>query len=74
MRKFAMRLPPTMRPKAEHYGHIVQLDSKGNVLRTLQDPEGGYHDATGAIVYDGYLYVTSLHETDLARQVYQPLQ
>ena len=73
MRKFAMRLPPALRPKAQHYGHIVQLDSKGKVLRSFQDPKGGYHDATGAIVYDGYMYVTSLHETDLARQPYEPL-
>jgi len=68
MRKLAMRLPPSMRPKAEHYGHIVQLDKDGNVLRTFQDPDGAYHDATGAIYYDGYLYVTSLHEDALARK------
>jgi sugar lactone lactonase YvrE len=73
MRKLAMRLPPALRPKAEHYGHIVQLDSKGRVLRSFQDPAGAYHDATGAIVHDGYLYVTSLHETDLARRPYPPL-
>jgi len=73
-RKLAMRLPPAMRPKAEHYGHIVQLDKDGNVLRTFQDPEGEYHDATGAIVFDGQMYVTSLHETDLARRDYTPLQ
>jgi sugar lactone lactonase YvrE len=68
MRKLAMRLPPSMRPKAEHYGHIVQLDQNGTVLRTFQDPDGAYHDATGAIYYDGYLYVTSLHEDSLARK------
>lgn len=72
-RKFAMRLPPAMRPKAEHYGHIVQLNAKGDVLRTFQDPAGSYHDATGAIVHDGMMYVTSLHETDLARRPYPPL-
>jgi sugar lactone lactonase YvrE len=73
-RKLAMRLPPSMRPKAEHYGHIVQLDASGNVLRTFQDPAGNYHDATGAIVHDGFLYVTSLHETDLARMPYTPIK
>jgi len=72
-RKFAMRLPPSMRPKAEHYGHIVQLNVNGDVLRTFQDPAGDYHDATGAIVFDGDLYVTSLHEGDLARMPYPPL-
>ncbi|MEP4052625.1 MAG: SMP-30/gluconolactonase/LRE family protein [Litorimonas sp.] len=74
MRKLAMRLPPSMRPKAEHYGHIVQLDANGNVLRTFQDSAGEYHDATGALVHDGYLYVTSLHETDLARRPYPALK
>ncbi len=73
-RKTAMRLPASMRPKAENYGHIVQLDARGNVLRTFQDPSGGYHDATGAIVYDGVLYVTSLHETDLAYMPYQEIK
>ncbi len=72
-RKTAMRLPASMRPKAEHYGHIVQLDANGAVLRTFQDPEGAYHDATGAIVHDGVLYVTSLHETDLAYQPYSEM-
>ena len=72
-RKFAMRLPPSMRPKAVPYGHIVQLNADGKVLRTFQDPSGAYHDATGAIVHDGQLYVTSLHETDLARRPYPPL-
>lgn len=73
MRKLAMRLPPSMRPKAQHYGHIVQLDADGNVLRTFQDPAGEYHDATGAIIHDGMLYVTSLHEDALARMPYQDL-
>ena len=72
-RKFAMRLPPAMRPKAEHYGHIVQLDKNGKVLRTFQDPAGKYHDATGAIVHDGQMNITSLHEADLARRAYPVL-
>jgi len=73
-REFAMRLPPSLRPKAEHYGHIVQIDATGNVLRTFQDPKGGYHDVTGAIVYDGMLYATSLHEADLARRPYPEIK
>ena len=66
-------LPPAMRPSAENYGLIVQLDANGNVLRTFQDPEGKYHVATGATVYDGQMYVTSLHEPDLARRAYPDL-
>lgn len=70
MRKLAMRLPPSMRPKAEAYAHIVQLDASGRVLRTFQDPAGAYHEATGAIVHNGRLYVTSLHEDALAHRPY----
>jgi len=73
MRKLALRLPSFMHPKTIPYGHIVQLNSDGKVLRTFQDPDGGYHETTGAIVHDGQLYVTSLHETDLARTAYSPL-
>ena len=69
-RKVAMRLPPAMRPKAVAYGHIVQLDANGTVLRTFQDPSGAYHDATGAIVHNGILFVTSLHEDALAHMPY----
>ena len=71
LRKLAMRLPAFMRPQAEDYGHIVQLDPSGQVIQSLQDPEGAYHHATGAIIHDGYLYVTSLYETALARQAFQ---
>jgi len=70
MRKLAMRLPASLRPQAEDYVHIVQLDQNGQVLQSLQDPKGAYHHATGAIVHDGYIYVTSLFETALARQAF----
>jgi len=70
IRKFAMRLPPSMRPKAVPYVHIVHMDEDGQILAAYQDPEGAYHDATGAIVADGYIYVTSLTETALARHIW----
>ena len=72
-RKVALRLPPSMRPKAVPYGHIVQLDANGRVLRTFQDPDGAYHDATGAIVHNGVIYVSSLHEDALAFMAYPDL-
>lgn len=72
-RKIAMRLPASMRPQSVAYGHIVQLNADGKVLRTFQDPDGSYHDATGAIVHNGQMYVTSLHETDLAYRSYPAL-
>lgn len=67
-RKLAMRLPASLRPKAQNYGHIVQIDADGNVLRTWQDPSGDYIQTTGAIIApDGYMYVSSLAAPNLAR-------
>jgi len=67
-RKLAMRLPASMRAKSVSYGFIVQIDSQGNVLRTWQDPDAGYPQATGAIIADdGYMYVSSLTAPDLGR-------
>jgi len=74
MRKLAMRLPEAMRPTTIPYVNILQLDEDGKVLRSFQDPSGAYHEATGAIVHDGQLYITSLHEPDLARRSYPPLK
>lgn len=68
-RKLAMRLPASMRPQSRNYGHIVQIDADGNVLRTWQDPSGDYIQTTGAIIAsDGYMYVSSLAAPDLARK------
>jgi len=67
-RKIAMRLPAFMRPKSVSYGLIVQIDGEGNIIKTWQDPSGGYPDATGAIIADdGYMYVSSLTAPDLGR-------
>ena len=70
MRKLAMRLPAFMRPKAVPYVHIIHMDEDGQILSSYQDPKGGYHDATGAVVIDDHLYITSLTETSLARRPY----
>ena len=67
-RKIAMRLPESMRAGAENYGLIVHLAADGSVIRTWQDPDAGYPATTGAIVHDGYLYVSSLTAHDLGRK------
>ena len=68
MRKLALRLPEFMRPKAQNYGFIMQIDAYGDVIQTWQDPTGDYALTTGAILAeDGYLYVSSLHEDSLGR-------
>lgn len=67
-RKVAMRLPAALRPQSVSYGLIVQIDGEGEIIKTWQDPTGGYPNATGAIVAeDGYMYVSSLTAPDLGR-------
>jgi sugar lactone lactonase YvrE len=66
MRKLAMRLPASMRPKAVSYGLIVHLAADGSVIQTWQDPSRAYPQATGAIIHDGHIYVSSLSAENLA--------
>lgn len=70
MRKIAMRLPASMRPQAQAYGLILQIDSGGNVLRTWHDPQGGYATPTGAVLVGDRLYVTSLLSPTLGYRAY----
>lgn len=68
MRKLAMRLPASLRPKAENHGFIIHLSAAGEVMHTLQDPSGSYPQTTGGMLApDGYLYVSSLSAKALGR-------
>ncbi len=70
LRKVIWRLPDFMKPSAQDYGFILQLDSAGNVLRTWQDPSGAYPATTGAIVVGDKLYVSSLTSKTLGYRPY----
>ncbi|MEM9599631.1 MAG: SMP-30/gluconolactonase/LRE family protein [Pseudomonadota bacterium] len=70
MRKIAMRLPESMRPSAQNYGLILQVDADGNVLRTWHDPDGHYVTTTGAVVVDDRIYITSLLSPTLGYRSY----
>jgi len=65
MRKVIQRLPEFLRPKAQHYGHIVAINDAGEVVFNLQDPLGIYGHTTGALEVGDKLYISSLHETAL---------
>ena len=65
MRKVIQRLPEVLRPKAQHYGHLVAINDAGEVIHNLQDPLGKYGHTTGALEVGDKLYVSSLHETAL---------
>ncbi|MEL6687144.1 MAG: SMP-30/gluconolactonase/LRE family protein [Pseudomonadota bacterium] len=74
-RKIAMRLPESMRPQAENYGLILQIDAAGNVLRTWHDPQGAYPTTTGAVMVPSEtlghrIYITSLLAPTLGYRTY----
>ncbi|MGJ8562685.1 MAG: SMP-30/gluconolactonase/LRE family protein [Alphaproteobacteria bacterium] len=69
MRKLIWRLPESLKPAAENYGLVFQMDNEGNVLQTWQDPEGAYPLTTGAIAPgDGWMYISSLGADHLGRR------
>jgi len=65
MRKVIQRLPEFLRPKAQHYGHVIAINDAGEVVFNLQDPLGIYGHTTGALEVGDKLYISSLHETAL---------
>ena len=70
LRKVIWRLPEFLKPAAESYGFVVQLDSGGGVVRTWQDPNGAYPLTTGGIVAGDRLYVSSLGSETLGYRHY----
>lgn len=70
MRKVIWRLPEFMKPAAESYGFVVQLDNTGKVVQTWQDPSGAYPLTTGGIVVNDRLYVSSLGSKTLGYRPY----
>ena len=69
LRKIVQRLPEFMRPKAQHFGHVVAINDQGEVVHNLQDPLGMYGSTTGALEVGADLYISSLSEPALAKTV-----
>lgn len=71
LRRVLARLPAQLKPAAVHYSHLFAIDGNGTVVHSLQDPAGGYHTVTGGLEVaagsERWLYLTSLHESSLAR-------
>jgi len=67
LRKIFQRLPPFMRPQAAPYSHVFAMTGEGEILVSLQDPDGKHHTNTGALETDDWLYISSLHADNLAR-------
>ena len=60
LRKVVLRMPKFMQPKAEPYGHIIAVDTAGNVLENMHDRDGAYPINTSITETEGYIYIGSL--------------
>ena len=66
LRRVIMRLPEAMKPAPTRYGFVLRINSDGDVIETLQDPNGDFALTTGAVALpDGGVAVTSLTEPRL---------
>lgn len=69
LRKIIQRLPSTVRPKPQNYGHVVKISDNGEVLLSLQDPSGQYPMTTGVLETEDSLFISSLTSSTLARKI-----
>lgn len=61
MRKVLLRMPRSLLPVGDPYGHVFAFNEDGRVSEDLQDPSGTYPDTTGATETAERLYIHSLH-------------
>jgi sugar lactone lactonase YvrE len=61
LRGMILRLPRSLWPVPQAYGHVFAFDERGAVLADLQDPSGAYPETTGVTEAAGRLYIQSLH-------------
>jgi hypothetical protein len=61
LRKVAARLPRSMWPVPQPYGHVVAFREDGRIVADLQDPSGAYPETTAVTETKERLYVQSLH-------------
>ena len=66
-REVIQSLPRLLRPTINEHSYFFAIEESGNIVSSLQDPEGSYHGVTGALEYEGWLYVSSLFEGRLGR-------
>lgn len=67
MAKLAARLPDSLQPAPRRHAAVFGVDDAGRVVHNLQDPDGGYAVITTARVHGGHLYLSSLHDSAIAR-------
>ena len=73
IRAMIMRLPDSIQPHIVVHSHVFAMNGNGEVLISLQDPQGTHHSNTGALETDNWLYISSLHADNLARISWQDI-
>lgn len=63
MRKVLLRLPRSLLPVGDPYGHVFAFNEDGRVVEDLQDPAGRYPQTTGVTETADHLYIHSLNAT-----------
>ncbi|MGQ9897093.1 MAG: SMP-30/gluconolactonase/LRE family protein [Acidobacteriota bacterium] len=62
-RKIVLRLPKTFQPKPDHYGFVIGINNRGEVVRNFQDPAPtAFAPVTNAVEHNGRLYLGSLED------------
>jgi hypothetical protein len=61
LRSLSLRLPRSMWPVPQSYGHVIAFTEDGKVVADLQDPTGAYPETTAVTETKDRLYVQSLH-------------
>ena len=67
LRRALMRLPEAFLPAPQNYGFVLELDGDGRVLRSLQDPAGGFAQISSVQQHGDDLYLGSLVEAAIGR-------
>ena len=65
LRKVALRTPKALQPMPRDYGHIFAFTDDGEAVVDLQDPTGGFPEASGAAEFGDRLYVASLSAREI---------
>ena len=66
LKKLAVKLPETLKPKPLRHGFIAGFDEGGNVTHNLQDPSGRIAVTTGVREANGALYIGALLDPHVA--------
>ncbi|MFQ3582044.1 MAG: SMP-30/gluconolactonase/LRE family protein [Chloracidobacterium sp.] len=62
-RKMVLRLPRLFQPKPDHYGFVIAVNERSEVVKNLQDPAPtAFAPVTNVVEHDGRLYLGTLED------------